>query len=113
MELSGGLISYVFASETCAFDLINAVYLGDVEPGEMVIVSKDGMTRERYAPVRDNAHCVFEHVYFSRPDSIDFGRAVQESREKLGRHLCGEHLVDADIIVPVPHSGVASGFDYP
>src|SRR6266436_2498369 len=83
MEMSGGKSCNVFASETCAFDLINAVYLNDVEPGEMVIVSKDGMTRERYAPVRDHAHCVFEHVYFSRPDSIVFGRAVQESREQL------------------------------
>src|SRR6266446_6779456 len=112
MELSGGLISYVFASETCAFDLINAVYLGDVEPGEMVIVSKDGMTRERYAPVRDHAHCVFEHVYFSRPDSIVFGRAVQESREQLGRQLCRERPVDADIFVPVPDSGVAAALGY-
>src|ERR1700692_2525082 len=66
MELSGGSVCYVFASETCAFDLINAVYLGDVEPGEMVIVSKDGMTRERYAPVRAHSPCVFELVYFSR-----------------------------------------------
>src|SRR5229473_6078943 len=112
MELSGGSICYVFASETCAFDLINAVYLGDGEPGEMVIVSKDGMTRERYAPVRDHAHCVFEHVYFSRPDSIVFGRAVQESREQLGRQLCRERPVDADIIVPVPDSGVAAALGY-
>jgi amidophosphoribosyltransferase len=112
MELSGGSISYVFASETCAFDLINAVYLSDVEPGEMVIVSKDGMTRERYAPVREHAHCVFEHVYFSRPDSIVFGRAVQQSREQLGRRLSREHPVDADIVVPVPDSGVAAALGY-
>src|SRR5579872_6964551 len=63
-----GGTAYVFASETCAFDLINAEYVNDVEPGEMVIVGPEGMTRERYAPVRDHAHCVFEHVYFSRPD---------------------------------------------
>src|SRR5579864_8710041 len=85
MELSGGRTCNVFASETCAFDLINAVYLNDVEPGEMVIVGPEGLIRERYAPVRDHAHCVFEHVYFSRPDSIVFGRPVQESREMLGR----------------------------
>ena len=66
---------YVFASETCAFDLINAVYLDDVEPGEMVFVGPEGMTRERYAPERPRAQCVFEHVYFSRPDSIVFGRS--------------------------------------
>jgi len=112
MEMSGGKSCYVFASETCAFDLINAVYLGDVEPGEMIIVGKEGMTRERYAPVRDRAQCVFEHVYFSRPDSIVFGRAVQESREKLGRLLAKEHPVDADIIVPVPDSGTAAALGY-
>ncbi|HEY1756303.1 MAG TPA: amidophosphoribosyltransferase [Bryobacteraceae bacterium] len=112
MELSGGYTCYVFASETCAFDLINAVYLGDVEPGEMIIVGPEGMTRERYAPIRDHAHCVFEHVYFSRPDSMVFGRAVQESRENLGRLLAREHPVDADVVVPVPDSGTAAAIGY-
>ena len=81
MEFSGGTQAYVFASETCAFDLINAVYLNDVQPGEMVIVGPEGMTRERFAPEQPLSQCVFEHVYFSRPDSIVFGRAVQDSRE--------------------------------
>jgi amidophosphoribosyltransferase len=112
MELSGGRMCYVFASETCAFDLIGAVYMGDVEPGEMVTVSAEGMVRERYAPVRDRAHCVFEHVYFSRPDSIVFGRPVQESREMLGRLLAIEKPADADVVVPVPDSGVASAIGY-
>src|SRR5579863_4421784 len=112
MELSGGYTCYAFASETCAFDLINAAYLGDVEPGEMVIVGPEGMTRERYAPIRDHAQCVFEHVYFSRPDSIVFGRPVQESRENLGRLLAREHPVDADVIVPVPDSGTAAAIGY-
>jgi amidophosphoribosyltransferase len=92
--------------------LIDAVYLGDVEPGEMVIVGPEGMTRERYAPVRDHAHCVFEHVYFSRPDSIVFGRPVQHSREMLGRLLAIESPVDADVVVPVPDSGVAAAIGY-
>jgi amidophosphoribosyltransferase len=112
MELSGGRTCYVFASETCAFDLMGAVYLGDVEPGEMVIVGADGVTRERYAPVRDKAQCVFEHVYFARPDSIVFGRPVQQSREQLGRLLAREHPVDADVVVPVPDSGVAAAIGY-
>src|SRR6476659_313904 len=112
MELPGGRTGYVFASETCAFDLIGAVYLGEVEPGEMIIASADGVTRERYAPVRDRAQCVFEHVYFSRPDSIVFGRPVQESRERLGRLLAREHPVDADVVVPVPDSGVAAALGY-
>jgi amidophosphoribosyltransferase len=112
MELSGRRTAYVFASETCAFDLIGAVYLGDVEPGEMIIVGPEGMTRERYAPVRDHAHCVFEHVYFSRPDSIVFGRPVEQSREQLGCLLARESPVDADVVVPVPDSGVAAALGY-
>ena len=112
MELSGGRVCYVFASETCAFDLINAVYLGDVEPGEMVIAGPHGIERERYAPVRDRASCVFEHVYFARPDSIVFGRPVQQSRQNLGRLLAREHPGDADVVVPVPDSGVAAALGY-
>jgi len=112
MELSGHKMCYVFASETCAFDLIGATYMGDVEPGEMVTVSAEGMVRERYAPVRDKAHCVFEHVYFARPDSIVFGRPVQQSREMLGRLLAIEQPTDADVVVPVPDSGVASAIGY-
>lgn len=112
LELSGGHVSSVFASETCAFDLIGAVYLGDVEPGEMVIVGPEGLTRERYAPKRDTAHCVFEHVYFARPDSIVFGRSVEESREIQGRKLARECPADADIVVPVPDSGVPAALGY-
>src|SRR5258708_30596045 len=108
MELKGGRACYVFASETCAFDLIGAVYLHDVAPGEMVIVGPEGVTRERYAPERPLAQCVFEHVYFSRPDSIVFGRAVQESRQNLGRLLARGSPADADLVVPVPDSGVAA-----
>ncbi len=102
----------VFASETCAFDLIGAVYENEVEPGEMVILGPDGMSRERFAPAQASAHCVFEHVYFSRPDSVVFGRPVQLSREMLGRLLAQECPADADIVVPVPDSGVAAAIGY-
>src|SRR5579872_7399781 len=112
MEISGGRKCHVFASETCAFDLIGAAYLHDVEPGEMVIVGQEGMTRERWAPKQALAQCVFEHVYFSRPDSIVFGRAVEESRENLGRLLAQECPADADLVVPVPDSGVAAAIGY-
>jgi amidophosphoribosyltransferase len=112
MEFSGGKIAHVFASETCAFDLIGAVYMNDVEPGEMVIVGPEGVTRERYAPEQARSHCVFEHVYFSRPDSIVFGRPVQESREMLGRLLAREAPADADVVVPVPDSGVTAAIGY-
>jgi len=112
LELSGGRIAYVFASETCAFDLINAVYISDVEPGEMVIVGPQGITRERYAPMADKAHCVFEHVYFARPDSLVFGKSIAKSRERMGRLLAQHCPADADIVVPVPDSGVAAALGY-
>jgi amidophosphoribosyltransferase len=112
MEVSGGRKCYVFASESCAFDLIGAAYLHEVEPGEMIIVGPEGITRERWAPEQPHSQCVFEHVYFSRPDSIVFGRAVEESRENLGRLLSREHPADADIVVPVPDSGVAAAIGY-
>ncbi|HWE49269.1 MAG TPA: amidophosphoribosyltransferase [Bryobacteraceae bacterium] len=112
LEFSGGTPAYVFASETCAFDLINAVYLNDVQPGEMVIVGPEGVSRERYAPAKPLSQCVFEHVYFSRPDSIVFGRPVQESREMMGVLLAREAPADADIVVPVPDSGNAAALGY-
>jgi amidophosphoribosyltransferase len=112
MEISGGRKCYVFASETCAFDLIGAVYLHDVDPGEMIVVGPEGMIRERFAPEQARAQCVFEHVYFARPDSIVFGRAVNESRENLGRLLARECPADADLVVPVPDSGVAAAIGY-
>lgn len=103
---------YVFASETCAFDLIGAEYVDDVRPGEMVIVDADGLHREQFAPAEPASHCVFEHVYFSRPDSIVFGRSVQDSREMMGRILARESPADADIVVPVPDSGVPAALGY-
>ncbi len=112
VELTGRKFGYVFASETCAFDLIGATYLRDVEPGEMVIVSSEGLHRMQFTPPRKRAHCVFEHVYFSRPDSLVFGRPVQQSREEMGRQLAREFPVDADLVVPVPDSGVTAAIGY-
>ena len=103
---------FVFASETCAFDLIDAHYIGDVEPGEMVIAGPNGLTREFYTLPDRPAQCVFEHVYFSRPDSIVFGVAVQHSRELMGRFLSEELPVKADVVVPIPDSGVAAALGY-
>ncbi len=104
--------AWMVASETCAFDLIGATYEREVEPGEMVIFDQRGMTSLRYAPPMPFSRCVFEHVYFSRPDSLIFGRSVQESREMLGRLLAREHPVAADLVVPVPDSGVAAALGY-
>jgi len=112
LELSEGRLATVFASETCAFDLIGATYIGDVEPGEMVIVAHEGITRELYTTPESPAQCAFEHVYFSRPDSIVFGKSVAQSRELMGRLLAREHPVEADLVVPVPDSGVGAAIGY-
>jgi amidophosphoribosyltransferase len=112
LDQANGKSSYVFASETCAFDLVGATYLGEVEPGEMVIVGPEGTTREHYTPARNSAQCVFEHVYFSRPDSTVFGLPVAATREKMGRLLARQHPVEADVVVPVPDSGVAAAIGY-
>jgi amidophosphoribosyltransferase len=104
--------SYVVASETCAFDLINATYVREIEPGEMVILDGRGLTSLRFSPPVQPAQCIFEHVYFSRPDSTIFGRSVQTSREMLGRLLAREHPVGADLVVPVPDSGVAAAIGF-
>ncbi len=102
----------VFASETCAFDLIGATYERDVKPGELVIVGPEGVSSRFYAPALAQSSCIFEHVYFSRPDSRVFGRSVQESREELGRQLAREAPVEADVVVPVPDSGVTAAIGY-
>jgi len=104
--------AYVLASETCAFDLINAKPIREVEPGEMVILDSNGITSLRFTPPAPSAQCIFEHVYFSRPDSVVFGRSVQQSREMLGRLLWREHPVEANLVVPVPDSGVAAAMGF-
>lgn len=104
--------TWLVASETCAFDLLNAQYIREVEPGEMVRISKSGIESIRFAPEKPRQQCIFEHVYFARPDSIIFGRSVNESREELGRLLAREHPADADIVVPVPDSGVPAAVGY-
>jgi len=102
----------VFASETSAFDLIGATFERDVKAGELVIVGPEGVTSRLFAPAMAQSSCIFEHVYFSRPDSLVFGRAVQESREELGRQLAREAPTEADIVVPVPDSGVTAAMGY-
>ena len=103
--------SPVVASETCAFDLIGARYERDVEPGEIVRLSRDGVTSHRFAfPI--STPCVFEHVYFARPDSMVFGRSVAASRQGFGRRLAREHPAKADVVVPVPDSGMYAALGY-
>jgi len=104
--------SLVIASETCALDLIEATYIRDVEPGEIIIMDKKGLTSYRpFAPVEPR-HCVFELIYFARPDSFIFGKSVHEVRKDLGRTLARESPVDADIVIPVPDSGVPAAIGF-
>src|ERR1700723_2191247 len=102
----------VFASETCAFDLLRAEYERDVLPGELVMVTEDGVTSRQYATGAQQTSCIFEHVYFARPDSKIYGRWVQESRDQMGRRLAQESGVPADVVVPVPDSGVTAALGY-
>jgi len=104
--------AWVAGSETCAFDLIDAEYIREVEPGEMVRISRSGIESIRFAPEKPHQYCIFEHVYFSRPDSVVFGRPVNQSREELGRLLAREHPVEADLVAPVPDSGVPAAIGY-
>ncbi|MGE3959127.1 MAG: amidophosphoribosyltransferase [Vicinamibacterales bacterium] len=104
--------AYVVCSETCAMDLIGATYIRDVEPGELLIISNGGIrSLKPFAPA-PLAHCVFEHVYFSRPDSYVFGKSVNEVRTNLGRVLAREQRVDADVVVPIPDSGVCAAMGF-
>ncbi len=104
--------AWVVASETCAFDLIDAEYVRDIEPGEMLRISRSGLETIQYAPERQHQYCIFEHVYFARPDSLVFGRPVNLTRERLGERLALEHPADADLVAPVPDSGVPAAIGY-
>lgn len=102
----------IITSETCALDLIGATYVRDVEPGEVVVVSAAGLRSVKPFPPATPAHCIFEHVYFARPDSYVFGRSVNEVRTDLGRLLAREAGVDGDVVVPIPDSGVCAAVGY-
>ncbi|MEK7799589.1 MAG: amidophosphoribosyltransferase, partial [Acidobacteriota bacterium] len=102
----------VISSESCAFDFIDATFVRDIEPGEMVVISGAGVKSYRPFPPEPVSQCIFEYVYFSRPDSLVFGRSVHEIRKRLGRELAKERPVDADVIVPVPDSGMYAGLGF-
>ncbi|MBI3050010.1 MAG: amidophosphoribosyltransferase [Acidobacteria bacterium] len=104
--------AWVLCSETCALDLIGATYVRDVEPGELVVLSAAGLkSTKAFGPAR-HAHCIFEHVYFARPDSYVFGESVNEVRTGLGRRLAREQPVEADVVVPIPDSGVCAAVGF-
>ena len=103
---------WVLASESCALDILNAKYVREVEPGEMVVIRESGMTSRRFGVETPRTECVFEHVYFARPDSRAFGRGVSEIRVELGRELAREHPVEADLVMAVPDSSNAAAVGY-
>lgn len=104
--------AWCVASETCAFDLIDAEYVREVEAGEMLIIDENGLHSSKPFAEKPRSICTFEHVYFSRPDSTIFGKSVNESRHKMGKQLAIEHPCDADLVVPVPDSGVAAAIGF-
>jgi len=104
--------AWCVASETCAFDLIDAEYVREIKAGEMLVINESGLHSSFPLEEKPKSVCAFEHVYFSRPDSIIFGRSVNESRHRMGKRLAIEHPVEADLVVPVPDSGVAAAIGY-
>jgi amidophosphoribosyltransferase len=103
---------WAVTSETCGLDLIGATYVREVEPGEVLIIGPHGLRSIKPFPKAPLSHCIFEHVYFARPDSDVFGQSVNEVRTNLGRELARETGVDADVVVPIPDSGVCAAIGY-
>ena len=108
-RLNGAL---VLASETCALDLVHAEYVRDVEPGEIVVLDENGLTSYKNLPPAPNKFCIFEFIYFARPDSLIFGHNVYQIRKRLGLALAKEHPVEADFAMPFPDSGNYAGLGY-
>jgi len=104
--------TYVLCSETCALDLIEAEYVREIEPGELVVIDRDGLQSFRPFEQVSAARCIFEHVYFARPDSVLFGQSVYATRTRLGKKLAELHPVEADLVIPVPDSGVPAAIGY-
>ncbi len=104
--------SYAVSSETCAFDLIEATYLREVEPGEVIHISRDGV--RSYSPLKkvEQRRCIFEYIYFARPDSVVFDRTVYGVRKAFGRELARESNIKADLVIPIPDSGISAAIGY-
>ncbi len=104
--------SYVLASESCAFDLIGATFVRDLDPGEFLLIDESGVHSYFPLPVATPAMCIFEHVYFARPDSLVYGQPVSRVRKELGRSLAQEAPADADVVIAVPDSGIYAALGY-
>jgi amidophosphoribosyltransferase len=104
--------AYILASESCAFDIIAAEYVRDIEPGEMVVITKDGLKSHWPFPKQKQRFCIFEYIYFARPDSMVEGLSVYDARKRIGVELAREAGIDADVVIPVPDSGVPSALGF-
>jgi amidophosphoribosyltransferase len=104
--------AWIMASETCALDIIGAQFVRDIDAGEMVIIGKNGIESLRPFPSQPKHFCIFEYIYFARPDSMAEGTSVYEARKRIGAELARESHVDADVVVPVPDSGVPAAMGY-
>jgi len=104
--------AYVLASESCALDIVGAEIVRDLDPGEMVVITKAGIKSIKPFPAKQSRFCVFEYIYFARPDSILEGRGVYHARKAIGAELANESRADADLVVPVPDSGVPAALGY-
>lgn len=104
--------SWCVASETCAFDLLGANYVRDIQPGEFLTITKEGLHSEAFTHKSRHAHCIFEYIYFARPDSKIFEQSCDKVRRKMGKQLAKECPVDADIVIPVPDSSTTAALGY-
>ncbi len=104
--------SWILASETCALDIIGATYVRDVENGEVVVIDEAGLHSHRPFPPQRSRPCIFEYIYFARPDSVVGGHSVYDVRKKMGAELAREHAIEADVVIPVPDSGVPAAVGY-
>ncbi|MBE9555224.1 MAG: amidophosphoribosyltransferase [Proteobacteria bacterium] len=104
--------SWMLASESCAFDIIGAEFVRDIKPGELVIINDDGVQSHRISLIAKSRFCIFEYIYFARPDSVIEGKSVYAARKEIGAELARESHIDADMVIPVPDSGVPAALGY-
>jgi amidophosphoribosyltransferase len=104
--------AYILTSETCALDIIGADFIRDVEPGEVIVIDENGLTSLSPFTTPPRRFCIFEHIYFARPDSVVENRSVYDVRKDIGRQLATENMVEADLVIPVPDSGTPAAIGY-
>ena len=104
--------AYLLTSETCALDIIGADYIRDIDPGEMVVITESGIQSIKPFPKQEHRFCIFEYIYFARPDSLLEGKSVYNARTSIGAELSRESSVEADVVIPVPDSGVPAAIGY-